>query len=195
MSSILNYWDDLTRQAKANDEAMAIADAQAEAFYEGSQWTAVGLSSFKASQERLNERQKRIYAMLHENRSKLAPSIECEYGYCEAFVDGEIAIEQKVKEMRVDFTRAEAIQNKCHGIAYPEAFIQALEAMGLIKFKEPDMPPVMKALCAIMTETEVRQGPDYGKLTTGQISQYGAGCIIDVLRAKGFEIVKSNGEG
>ncbi len=32
-------------------------------------------------------------------------------------------------------TREDA-KNKCHGIAYPEAFIQALEALGLLKFEE-----------------------------------------------------------
>ncbi len=36
-----------------------------------------------------------------------------------------------------NMTRKEAIENCCHGIAYPEAFIQALEALGLIKFDEP----------------------------------------------------------
>jgi hypothetical protein len=96
--------------------------------------------------------------------------------------------------LRADFTRDEAIK-KCHGISHPECFVQALEAMGLIKFKEPDLPPVMQALCAIMTEIEVRQGPDKCKEQVGYVSQYGAGCLIDGLRQKGYEIVKSNGEG
>lgn len=40
----------------------------------------------------------------------------------------------EIKEKKM--TREEA-KSKCHGIAYPEAFIQALEALGLIKFDEP----------------------------------------------------------
>lgn len=33
-------------------------------------------------------------------------------------------------------SREDAIKNCCYGIAHPEAFIQALEALGLIKFQE-----------------------------------------------------------
>lgn len=45
-------------------------------------------------------------------------------------------IYSNIKETKM--TREEAIKNCCHGIAYPEIFIQALEALGLIEFdKEP----------------------------------------------------------
>jgi hypothetical protein len=36
-----------------------------------------------------------------------------------------------------EMTRKEAI-SKCHGIAYPEVFVQALEALGVIKTKEEE---------------------------------------------------------
>lgn len=51
-------------------------------------------------------------------------------------------------------------------------------------------PEVLKVLRAIMIETEVRQGPDYGKLYASYPSLYGAGCLIDGLRNKGFQITK-----
>jgi hypothetical protein len=95
--------------------------------------------------------------------------------------------------IKADFTREYAIKHKCHGIAYPETLIQALEALGLIKFKEEEtINLVMKALCAIMIETEVRSGPNYGVLYTAYPSEFGAGCLIDGLRNKGYEIVKIN---
>lgn len=69
--------------------------------------------------------------------------------------------------------------------------LEVLQALGLIHF-QPDLSPVQKALCAIMTETEVRQGEDYGKLTCGYISEYGSDCIIDGLKQKGYKIVKNS---
>lgn len=89
-----------------------------------------------------------------------------------------------------EMTRQEAIA-KCYGIAHPEAFIQALEAIGLIKFKEK-LSKEMEAICAIMIEIEVRSGPDYDKKYVAYPSVYGAGCLIDGLRNKGYEIVKIN---
>jgi len=35
----------------------------------------------------------------------------------------------------ISMTRKEAVA-KCHGIAYPEAFVQALEALGLLHVRE-----------------------------------------------------------
>lgn len=55
-----------------------------------------------------------------------------------------INIEHKLVFMRDKFkdneriTRKEAI-SKCHGIAYPEAFVQALEALRLMSFKEEEL--------------------------------------------------------
>lgn len=60
---------------------------------------------------------------------------------------------------------------------------------------EPDPPELskeMQAICAIMIEIEVRSGPDYDKKYVAYPSEYGAGCLIDGLRNKGYEIVKIN---
>jgi len=46
------------------------------------------------------------------------------------------AKDEKDHQMQVDFTREDAVK-KCHGMAYPQVFVQAIEALGLIKFKEP----------------------------------------------------------
>lgn len=50
------------------------------------------------------------------------------------------------KQMPVEFngTKEEAIKNCCHGLAYPQAFTQALEALGLIKFKEKEKKYLFK---------------------------------------------------
>jgi hypothetical protein len=52
---------------------------------------------------------------------------------------------QEHKEMNkmatILITRKEAIA-KCHGIAYPEAFVQALEALGLIKIEPEELPAI-----------------------------------------------------
>ena len=90
-----------------------------------------------------------------------------------------------------EMTREEAL-SKCHG---DKALMQALEALGLIKWKEHEgsrLSKEMEAICAIMIETEVRSGPDYDKKYVAYPSAYGAGCLIDGLRNKGYEIVKIN---
>jgi hypothetical protein len=52
------------------------------------------------------------------------------YGYNKK---AQIINEKQEKKM----TREHAIKHCCHGIAYPEAHVQMLEALGLIKFDDP----------------------------------------------------------
>ena len=104
---------------------------------------------------------------------------------------GKINMQHEKKKM----TRAEAIA--CILKHIPAAHNAAgvidfyIEA-GMLEIVEEKITsnPVILALCAIMTEIEVRQGPDYGKLYVAYPSQYGASCLIDGLKVKGYKIVK-----
>lgn len=104
-------------------------------------------------------------------------------------------IYEKENEMATTLVNRSKLEDKLASIGTPRDIngryflLDALEAIGLLHF-EPEFTPERKALHAIMTETEVRQGADYGKLTCGYISEYGSGCIISGLEVKGFKIVK-----
>lgn len=84
----------------------------------------------------------------------------------QVYADGE--------EMTVEFngTREEAINNCCHGLNCPEAFIQALEALGLVRFEE-DKSPI-----SVLEKSIARQGDDVR-----------ADVLICALEAKGYKIV------
>lgn len=87
--------------------------------------------------------------------------------------------QKELNDMHIaDFTRAEAIQ-KCHGINHPECFVQALEAMGLIKFKEPES----KTPESVLRKSIERQLAH----STGEIDP---NTLIVALRMKGYEIVR-----
>jgi hypothetical protein len=68
---------------------------------------------------------------------------------------------------------------------------KVLEAYDLVHCPEL-RDSVLTTLQAIMTETEIRQGLHTGMLQVGWITQYGAGCIVDALRNKGYEITTIN---
>lgn len=75
------------------------------------------------------------------------------------------------------------------------AFLDIMAGLVMVDPSE-QLTPVQKAVCSIMIETEVRQGPDYGKITPGYPSAYGAGCLIEGLRKKDmslqYAMVKAN---
>lgn len=65
---------------------------------------------------------------------------------------------------------------------------KVLEAYDLVHCPEL-RDKIRKAIQSIMVETECRQGMYQGMLYTGYFTEYGAGCIIDGLKNKGYKIV------
>lgn len=81
-------------------------------------------------------REERVTFEQLENVRLNKSELECSRGYCEALVDGEMAIEEAMSKL---MTRAEAIDKAWRSTTNPklvaEGIVDALEALGLIKFK------------------------------------------------------------
>lgn len=99
-------------------------------------------------------------------------------------------------------TRDEAVQKMSAALENPPPaamtlaatsawlYLNALEAIGLIKFEKPEERAVEAVAFArlenIMVEIHSR-----GAVECGRLSMYGAGCVIDGLRMAGFKIVRA----
>lgn len=146
-------------------------------------------------------RSERIEHCIYENMIAGKSYLEQSRGYCEALIDGEMAIEvidrlkveqKKINEMHV-LTREEAIK-KFHEITYPETYddvgvtlgsafhrdrkwaekaIAGFEALGLIKFKEPEEDAYALALDV-----------------NGDIQRVSLNSLRTSLESMGYQIVK-----
>ena len=96
-------------------------------------------------------KEERIKYMRYDNAISMRPALECSYNYCKACVEGEMEIEGQVKMQNKLMTKEEAIevhaktQENSMVEYYSETkaksklFIEGLEALGLIEFKEADV--------------------------------------------------------
>lgn len=113
-------------------------------------------------------------------------------------LDGQIKFKDSkpMQHEKKKMTRKEVIEIfKKHMpiVRNPESTIDFYIETGMLEIVEEVEPKdnTRQALCSIITEIEVRKGPYYGDPKIYP-SEYGAGCLIDGLKMKGYKIVKDD---
>lgn len=99
--------------------------------------------------------------------------------------------EQAIEAARQALAREHTSDYGCDGFGHKaESMVDALEALGLIEFSDPVQEAVDREAIGMLVTTMTELW-NRGTTTAGRLTEYGAGCILEAIRNKGFKIVRA----